>query len=105
MSKSLPNKKVIVKAGLKIKEDCLQSFLDYIHQVIEKSNAEEGCLEYSLICDIADKRKFFFFEEYLDMDAFEKHRQMPYIQELRKKREEYVEEYLGVRVFEVSQER
>lgn len=91
-------KTVVVWAGLKIKDGFADKFKQVVEPVVKASRAESGCIKYDFLQDIYQPNIFYFFEEYCDDLAFQKHRDMPYMHDFRPKREECVEEYLGVRV-------
>ncbi len=91
-------KTVIVWAGLKVKEGFVENFLEAANPIVNATRQEKGCLKYDLLRDCADPLTFYFFEEYVDADAFAAHREMPYMHAFRPKRAECIDEFLGVRV-------
>jgi quinol monooxygenase YgiN len=47
--------------------------------LIEPSNAESGCISYTMYEGIYEPNTFFFFEEWQDDDAFEQHLISPHV--------------------------
>lgn len=54
--------------------DGLQKFLSAAKIVVEKSNAEKGCLMYTLFQGVDNPYNFFIYEEYENMEAVDFHR-------------------------------
>lgn len=50
-----------------------EEFLKIMKEVLEASQKEEGCLEYTLWADLYSPNVFFLYEEYKDMNAFMEH--------------------------------
>lgn len=97
----MENKKtVVVIAELKIKEDFCEEFIDFAKNIVEATRKEKGCIRYELIRDVLDAQTFFFLEEYVDDDAFQAHRKMPYMDEFRAFRNKVVAEFKGVSTLE-----
>lgn len=94
---------VIVWAGLRVKDGLADDFIKASQSVINSTRSESGCLKYDLVRDSSDPCVFYFFEEYVDDSAFQKHRSMPYMDEFRKVRAGFLDKFLGVRIMkEVS---
>ncbi len=98
------SKNIIVRASLSVKEECVEEFIKTLSAVAEASRLEEGCLEYDFLRDVNNPNTFMFFELYRDSNAYQTHRQMPYMLQMRPKRDAMVEKYLGVRVFEAEEQ-
>ncbi len=96
-------KNIIVRASLSVKEEFVDEFIRTLTAVAEASRQEDGCLEYDFLRDANRPNTFMFFELYKDFDAYQTHRQMPYMLQMRPKRDAMVEKYLGVRVFEAQE--
>ena len=65
--------KKIICAQVFIKADKVDAFLAATKDLIEKSNAEEGCISYALYQDPHDRTKFLFFEEWKNQAAVDFH--------------------------------
>ena len=98
------SKNIIVRASLSVKEECVEEFIKTLSAVAEASRLEKGCLEYDFLRDVNNPNTFMFFELYRDSNAYQTHRQMPYMLQMRPKRDAMVEKYLGVRVFEAEEQ-
>ncbi len=94
------NKSVTVLAGLKIKPEFCQEFLERAKEVVKQTRQESGCVRYDLVRDTFDDTIFYFIEEYVDDDAFQTHRAMPYMPPFRDFRAKVVSAYYGVSTFE-----
>ncbi len=57
--------------------DELRSLLE---SLVEPTREEAGCLDYRLMADTEDDRKFVFVEEWRDSAALDAHFKMPYLQ-------------------------
>lgn len=85
---------VVVVAGLITKD--IEAFKNLVLPVAKLSLTESGCLRYDVLQDVQNPNAFFFIEEYVDNNAFEAHRQMPYMTPFREQRAKLVDKYLGV---------
>ncbi len=94
------DKSVTVLAGLKIKPEFCEEFLERAKEVVTLTRKEAGCVRYDLVRDVFDSTAFYFIEEYVDDDAFQTHRVMPYMPPFRDFRAKVVAEYFGVSTFE-----
>lgn len=101
----MENEKVIVVAGLSIKNGMEGEFVKHAKEIVNLTRKEEGCLRYDFFEDALEKNKFMFYEEYVNAEAFAAHRQMPYMDAFREKREKAVEKYLGVQELKLSNSR
>lgn len=95
----MENKTIVVWAGLRVKDGCDEAFKKEAAIVIAATRNEKGCMRYDLLQDTEDKCSFFFFEEYVDASAYASHRAQDYMTAFRKKREELLDKYLGLRTF------
>lgn len=98
----MENEKVIVVAGLVIKQGMETEFIKCAKTVVDLTRKEEGCICYEFFADVFEKNKFMFYEEYVNADAFAAHRQMPYMDAFRAERAKMVEKYLGVSELKIS---
>jgi len=102
MQESQKNK-IIVKAGLVVKEGKTDEFFSLFKPVIAETRKEAGCLCYELFSDTQTPRAFYFYEEYKDSASYDAHRSAPYMLSMRPKRDLLVEKYLGVNVFNAAE--
>jgi quinol monooxygenase YgiN len=63
----------VVTAKWTAKEGCEREVREAIQELIEPSRAEPGNLFYQPNEDPSDPRVFFFYEQYLDEDAYKAH--------------------------------
>lgn len=59
-------------------------------ELVEKSNQEEGKIDYRAAVDVYDESVIRFFEQYEDVDAFEAHTRTEHFQEFEKQLPELV---------------
>ncbi len=64
---------------------------------VEPTRSEPGCLSYQLARDRNDPNRFFFYETYVDIDAFRTHLDMPYNRALLRELPPYLAEEPDVR--------
>jgi (4S)-4-hydroxy-5-phosphonooxypentane-2,3-dione isomerase len=69
-------------ARVKIKEGHVERFLKYLEVDFHGSLAEPGCVRFDVLRDEADPVVFYLYEVYVDADAYERHKQAPYLQAL-----------------------
>lgn len=86
---------VIVEAGLRVKD--AEAFKKLAADVILNTRKEPGCLRYDLLQDVEDPNKFLFIEEYRDEEAFQAHRNMPYMDSFRVERAKLLDRFTGLR--------
>jgi quinol monooxygenase YgiN len=75
-------KAVYVYAKWQVKEGELDTVLDLMKEVVEKSSQEKGNLLYKLHQSQPDKNTLILFEGYVDEDAVEIHRNSDYFRNL-----------------------
>lgn len=86
---------VIIEAGLRVVD--AEAFKKLASNVIEQTRKEPGCLRYDLLQDTEDPNIFLFIEEYKDEEAFQTHRNMPYMAPFRAEREKLLDKFTGLR--------
>lgn len=86
---------VIIEAGLRVVD--AEAFKKLASNVIEQTRKEPGCLRYDLFQDAEDPNVFLFIEEYKDEEAFQMHRNMPYMAPFRAEREKLLDKFTGLR--------
>ena len=86
---------VIIEAGLRVVD--AEAFKKLASNVIEQTRKEPGCLRYDLLQDTEDPNIFLFIEEYKDEEAFQTHRNMPYMAPFRVEREKLLDKFTGLR--------
>ena len=65
-------KKVVI-AQLSIQNNKINEFIELSKDMIQTSNAEDGCLSYKLLRDENQHSEFCFYESYQDEKALEFH--------------------------------
>ena len=73
---------VYIYAKWQVKEGKLDTILDLMKEVAEKSSKEEGNLFYNLHQSQQDENTLILFEGYTDKDAVEIHRNSEYFKNL-----------------------
>jgi quinol monooxygenase YgiN len=63
----------VINARIRVKEDGIQQFISLAKVMIEKSNAEPGCLVYQLYQEVGNQTSFIFYEKYINQQAIENH--------------------------------
>lgn len=58
-----------------------QIFLDHVHDLVAKTRAESGCINYYFHQHKSDPNRFVFYENFVDQAAFDLHYNQPYTQE------------------------
>ncbi|MFB6253735.1 MAG: putative quinol monooxygenase [Halobacteriaceae archaeon] len=76
---------IILHAKLPIKEEKMDEALELAKKLVEKSNQEEGMIDYRATRDIEDNNIIRFFEQYEDAEAFQAHNETSHFQEFEEK--------------------
>ncbi|MBI2428566.1 MAG: antibiotic biosynthesis monooxygenase [Ignavibacteriales bacterium] len=63
----------IVTVSFKAKPEKRKEVIELCLSMIEPSRAEEGCISYNFYQDVTDSNKFFFFEEWKNQQAIDRH--------------------------------
>ncbi|MDZ5810194.1 putative quinol monooxygenase [Halorubrum sp. AD140] len=66
---------IVLHAVFPIEPDSLDEALDHAETLVERSNEEEGMIDYRAATDVEDGTVLRFFEQYEDAAAFEAHTQ------------------------------
>jgi (4S)-4-hydroxy-5-phosphonooxypentane-2,3-dione isomerase len=72
----------IVCARLRVKAGEEETMRAAMRELVPASRAEPGCLGYVAHADTADPRRFMFYEQYVDEDAFKAHQASDHYQRL-----------------------
>jgi autoinducer 2-degrading protein len=70
----------VISAQMKAKEGQEETIRSAIRAVVPASRAEAGCIMYLAHQDVADPRRFMFYEQYVDEAAFQAHLQTEHYQ-------------------------
>ena len=79
LNASVKGKMIIAKVFIKPGSEA--EFISAAKMMIEKSNKEEGCLEYMLYQDPYESTNFIFVEKYIDQAAIDIHFETSYFAE------------------------
>ncbi len=79
------------------KEGKSDELRELLERLIEPTRAEAGCLDYRLMADTENERKFVFVEEWRDSAALDAHFEMPYLQDALSRFPELLEGELELR--------
>jgi len=96
--------KMMIVAKISIKPEKADLFIEAAKDIIEKSNAEEGCTFYQLFRDPYDASKFIFVEEYKDQAAVDFHFAADYFNAFGPKIADFVSAAAEIKVIEVGRE-
>lgn len=66
-------------------EDTEQEVIQAFERLAEASRREPGCKMYLVHQDREDKRRFFVYEQYINEQALQAHREAPHFQEIAAK--------------------
>jgi quinol monooxygenase YgiN len=72
--------KVVVVAQFTAKDGKEQELLETLHSLMAPTHSEPGYLRYELNQEISNPRNLTFVEKFRDQEAFEIHKNKPYIQ-------------------------
>ena len=64
---------IIIHADMQVKPEKREAFLQTIQPLVAGSQAEEGCLRYTLTQDVANLDRFTMIEVWKDEAAVERH--------------------------------
>ena len=65
--------KKVINARIIVKPEAIEKFLASAKEMVEKSNAEQGCIIYTLYQDVGNPQSFIFYEVYENQDAVNNH--------------------------------
>jgi quinol monooxygenase YgiN len=100
----VPAPKMMIVAKISVKPEKADLFIEAAKDIIEKSNAEEGCTFYQLYRDPYDPSKFIFVEEYKDQAAVDFHFAADYFNAFGPKIADYVSGAAEIKVISVGEE-
>jgi quinol monooxygenase YgiN len=72
---------IVLHAAFPIKPEKREEALELAETLVEKSNAEDGMLDYRATTDVVEENTIRFFERYEDGAAFESHTQTEHFRE------------------------
>ena len=64
---------ILILAKSTVKPDYIETFKQHTQELVEKSQAEAGCLSYELFQDLTDPTQFVFVEKWLNQAAIDAH--------------------------------
>lgn len=71
--------KKVINARMVVKPEAIEQFLSYAKTIVEKTNAETGCLFYKLYQEVGNPVGFIFYEIYKNQEAIEFHNSSDYL--------------------------
>lgn len=71
--------KKVIHARIIVRPEAIDTFLACAKTMVEKSNAEQGCLIYKLYQEVGNPQSFIFYEEYENQDALSTHNSSLYL--------------------------
>ena len=77
-----------VVAHLVAKVDKIEDTKRFLLSLIEKTRAEDGCVDYDLHQDNDNPAEFTFYENWSDRAAWDKHMGMPHLAEFGRRKDE-----------------
>lgn len=72
---------LVIHAAFPIDPDATDEAVELAEELVEKSNQEEGTIEYRATTDITDENVIRFFEHYEDGEAFQSHTESDHFQQ------------------------
>ena len=94
-----------VVAHLVAKPGKIDDTKTFLLSLVEKTRAEEGCIDYHLHQDDANPAEFTFYENWVSRDAWDKHMEMPYLKEFVAKAPELFAAEAHIRLMTMVTER
>jgi quinol monooxygenase YgiN len=79
----MSKKQITLVVRLKTKEGMGSKLEQAAVKLIPLTRAEPGCIEYNFHASAQDSDLFFFYENWIDQAALDKHAEMPYLAEFR----------------------
>lgn len=61
-----------------VRPGCEQDLISLCTGMIAPSRAEQGCIRYSFYQDLGHSDRFFFYEEWTDQGAIDRHNRSPH---------------------------
>ena len=96
---------IVLFARLKVKKDAVEAAKAAALAIVEKSRAENGCLNYDCHQAINDETVFFWHETWADKAALDEHFAMPYFAELGEKLKDITEDPLQLTLTKMVSEK
>lgn len=72
---------IVLHASFPIDPDRRDDALELIEALVDRSQAEDGMIDYRATTDVKEPNVVRFFEQYEDIEAFEAHTQTAHFQE------------------------
>jgi quinol monooxygenase YgiN len=82
---------------IKVKEECLEKFLNGVRNHARNSNTEPGCVRYEVLQDVVDPHVICLYEVFEDESAFNAHRSHTYYKEWMESSKDWRHEEQGIR--------
>lgn len=96
--------KKLITAFVTVKEESIADFLSIVPNIVEKSNAEEGCVSYQLFQDPFNPIRFSFIEQWKDQSAIDFHFATPHFNEFGKQLQPLLASPLEIVVYDIASE-
>lgn len=93
---------LVVHAVIPINPEKREEALELAETLVEKSNQEDGILDYRMALDIQDSNVLRVFEQYEDAEAFESHIGSEHFQEFESRLPELLGDEPEITRFEVD---
>ncbi len=93
-------KRVVVVAKTFVKPEAVELFKAAGKEIVLNTQKEEGCIRYNLHQDVSDSTVFLFYEEYVDMAAFESHKQQPHFAKFKEATSQFPSRHGEANVYE-----
>lgn len=90
---------ILIHADLKVVPDKKQEFFKAVEPLVRGSQAEAGCVRYTLMQLWGDENSYTFVEEWKDQAAVDYHNATEHFQTFFKKAPEFVVGEMNVKVF------
>jgi len=93
----------VIHANITIKPDKVEAFLVEAEGLVSASQAEPGCIRYTLMRDLHQAHLFTMVEEWKDEQAVQEHNQSAHFQKFVKDMQEFAAAPLDAKLFNATE--
>lgn len=94
---------MIITGDLMIREGSMPEALVVCQKHVEHSRQEPGCISHNVYCDPEDSSRLFFFEQWQDQAAIDKHFALPSSKDFVTQVREFVTAPPNLQIFSTQQ--
>ncbi|WP_058304240.1 putative quinol monooxygenase [Gorillibacterium timonense] len=93
---------IIIHADFKVFPDKKQSFLEAVQPLVQGSQAEAGCIRYTLMQLVGDETAYTMVEEWKDQEAVDAHNASEHFQSFGRFAPSFLADKMNVKVFRTT---